>query len=150
MRKLVLALTGLLAGGVLTGAALAMPSSSASREAAPAAAPAHRTLTIQHVYRGCHTFSNGKTRSPLMRLTLAPGGRLTIINADVDAHQLVERSGPAKLRLGGPMMMSHSRTVVFTRNGVYRLRTRTVDMPGMMEVETRGPDNILRVVVTVG
>lgn len=146
MRKLTIALTGFLAGGVLAGAAFAVPPSGGSS----AAAPTHRTLTIQHVYRGCHTWSNGKTRSPLMRLTLAPGGRLTILNADFDAHQLVELSGPAKLRLGGPMMMSHGRTVAFTRNGAYRLRTKTVDMPGMMEVETKGPDNVLRLVVTVG
>ena len=90
-------------------------------------------------------------RSPMMRLTLAAGGRLSILDQDLDAHKLMQVSGPARLRLGGPMMMNHGTIVSFPKKGVYRLRTKTVEMPGGMtiEAETIGPDNTLRLVVTV-
>jgi hypothetical protein len=91
-----------------------------------------------------------------MRLTLKQGGKLAILDQDVDAHQLVQLSGPARLRVGGPMLMNHGTVVSFARKGLYRLRTRTVEMPGGtgmngtgMKVKTIGPDNTLRLVVTV-
>ena len=36
-----------------------------------------------------------------------------------------------------------------TKKGVYRFGTKTVPMPGAMEVKTTGPDNNLRLVITV-
>lgn len=107
-------------------------------------------LTIQHVQRGCHVWSNGKTRAAMMRLHLKPGQTLSIMDMDVDAHQMMEFAGPMHLRMGGPMMMNHGMTLTFTRKGVYRLGTKTVEMPGgMTDVKTIGPDNKLRLVVTV-
>jgi hypothetical protein len=118
--------------------------------ASASTAPASRKLTIQHVLRGCHVWSNGKTTSPMMRLALKPGGRLSILDQDVDAHQLMQLSGPVRLHLGGPMMTSRGMTIAFTRRGIYRLQTKTVEMPGMeMDVKTVGPDNALRLMVTV-
>src|SRR6266511_3381394 len=90
-----------------------------------------------------------RTTTPTMRLSVGRGGRLSILNQDVDAHQLLQLSGPTKLHLGGPMMMNHGTTIAFAKRGVYRLKTKTVEMPGMAEVETIGPDNTLRLVVTV-
>lgn len=71
--------------------------------------------------------------------------------ADVDPTyvQMMEFAGPARLHLGGPMMMSHSRTISFPAKGTYRIGTKTVEMPGAMDVKTIGPDNNLRLVVTV-
>ena len=122
----------------------------------PAAAAATRSLTIQHVMRGCHVWSNGMTSASMMRFTLKPNGRLMILNHDVDVHQLMELAGPAQLRVGGPMLMNHGTVVSFPMKGVYTLRTRTVEMPtgtGMngtgMQAKTIGPDNTLRLVIRV-
>lgn len=111
---------------------------------------ATRKLTIQHVQKGCHVWSNGKTTAPAMRLQLKSGQKLSILDADVDAHQMVQLSGPMHVRMGGPMMMNHGLTLAFPTKGVYRLGTKTVEMPGGgMDVKTVGPDNHLRLVVTV-
>jgi hypothetical protein len=124
--------------------------SSAMTMSSAAAVPAARKLTIQHVTNGCHVWSNGSTTAPTMRLALTPGGKLSILDQDVDAHQLVQLAGPARLHLGGPMMANHGTSLVFARKGVYRFKTRTVEMPGMeMEAKTVGPDNTLRLLVSV-
>jgi plastocyanin len=114
-----------------------------------ASGPATAKLTIQHVQKGCHVWSNGKTTAAMMRLHLKVGQKLSILDMDVDAHQMVQFSGPARMGMGGPMMMNRSVTLMFSKKGVYRLGTKTVPMPGAMEVKTIGPDNNLRLVVTV-
>jgi hypothetical protein len=107
-------------------------------------------LTIQHVQKGCHVWSNGQTTATMMRLHLKPGQKLSILDMDVDAHQMMEFAGPMHLRMGGPMMMNHDMTISFAKKGVYRLGTKTVEMPGgSMNIKTVGPDNKLRLVVTV-
>jgi hypothetical protein len=115
-----------------------------------AMAPASSKLTIQHVQRGCHVWSNGETIGKTMRLRLRSGGRLSVLDQDVDAHQMLQFAGPMRLHMGAPMMMARGTTITFRKKGVYRLGTRTVEMPGgMPEVKTQGPDNKLRLVVTV-
>lgn len=48
------------------------------------------------------------------------------------------------------MMMNCGLTLEFTRKGIYRLGTKTVQMPGGgMDVKTVGPDNHLRLMVAV-
>jgi len=106
-------------------------------------------LTIQHVQRGCHVWSNGKTTGTMMRLHLRRGQRLSIMDMDVDAHRMMQFSGPMPMQMGAAMMMNHGMTMRFTRKGTYRFGTKTVPMPGAMEVKTVGPDNKLRLVVTV-
>ena len=115
------------------------------------ATPAARKLTIVHVQRGCHVWSNGTTTATMMRLHLTRGQHLQIMDMDVDAHQMMEFGGPAHMRMGGPMMMNRGMTLSFPRAGVYHLGMKTVEMPGMasMDVKTIGPDNKLRLVVTV-
>jgi len=168
MRNLLIATTGFLVGTGLFVALLvaltstknvtvttqaAMPQMAqggTAMMASASTAPASSKLTIQHVQRGCHVWSNGKTTSPMMRLALKPGGTLSVLDQDVDAHQMLQFAGPMRLHMGGPMMMARRRTIAFPRKGVYRLGTQTVEMPGgMMDVKTIGPDNKLRLVVTV-
>lgn len=88
---------------------------------------------------------------PMMRLHLKPGQKLSILDSDVDPHQMMELGGPMHIRMGGPMMMNHGMTLSFMKKGVYRFGTKTVEMPGggEMDVKTIGPDNHLRLVVTV-
>jgi hypothetical protein len=171
MRNLLVALVGFLVGGGLVVAlVVALPeTTSATVTQAPATsampmgsgmgsmmmggatAPTARKLTIQHIERGCHVWSNGTTTAAVMRLTLQPGQHLSIRDMDVDAHQMLQFAGPAHLSLGRPMMMNHSVTLSFPKVGVYRLGTKTVPMPGgmNMDVKTIGPDNHLRLEVTV-
>ena len=140
-------------GSMSNGSMMSTSSATArgSMTAAPTtASPAAVKLTIQHVQRGCHVWSNGMRTGAMMRLHLQAGQKLAIVDDDVDAHQMMERSGPMHLQLGRPMMLSHGTTIAFPKKGVYRLATRTVEMPGGgMDVKTTGPDNNLRLVVTV-
>lgn len=108
-------------------------------------------LTIVHVQRGCHVWSHGTMTGAMMRLHLKPGQKLSIVDMDVDPHQLTQLGGPMHVRMGGPMMTNKGMTLSFPKKGVYRLATHTVDMPGggHMDVKTIGPDNHLRLVVTV-
>jgi hypothetical protein len=87
----------------------------------------------------------------MMRLHLRVGQRLSILDQDVDAHQMLEFAGPMRLHMSRPMMTNRGMTIAFTKKGVYQLATKTVEMPGMggMDVKTIGPDNKLRLVVTV-
>jgi hypothetical protein len=122
------------------------------QSAAPvAAAPDSAQLTILHVQEGCHIWSDGNRRAATMRLTMAEGGTLTLVNQDVDVHRLVQLAGP-DVALGGTLMMGGRTALVFSEPGLYRLRTETVEVEGMeemMDVETEGPDNELEVEVEV-
>ena len=126
---------------------------SVSATARPTTASAQTVrLTIQHVQRGCHVWSNGKTTGAMMRLHLTQGQTLSIMDMDVDAHQMMQFAGPTHMQMGGPMMTTHGMKMTFTTKGSYRFGTRTVEMAGMAgmaDVKTIGPDNKLRLVVTV-
>ena len=163
MRNLLLTLTGFIVGaGLIAAVAFALPrQTTVTATGMPiagamgggmmgaTAAPATAKLSIQHVQKGCHVWSNGKTTAAMMRLHLEVGQKLSILDMDVDAHQMMQFAGPARLRMGGPMMMNRNMTLSFSKKGVYRLGTKTVEMPGAMQVKTIGPDNKLRLVVTV-
>lgn len=127
----------------------AMNASLTSGSRMTVARPQTASLTIQHVEHGCHVWSDGRISRSLMRLHLRIGQRLAVLDQDVDAHQLVELAGPAPLRLGRPLIMSHGTTIAFAKPGTYRLGTKTVPMPGAMDIKTVGPDNRLRLLVTV-
>lgn len=164
IRNLLAAFTGLIvAAGIVTAVALAVPrhvtvttsgmpmagAMATGMMSGTTATPAAAKLTIQHVQKGCHVWSNGKSTAAMMRLHLKKGQRLTIYDMDVDAHQMMQFGGPARVHMGGPMMMSKSMTLSFPKAGVYRLGTKTVETPGAMEVKTTGTDNSLRLLVTV-
>jgi hypothetical protein len=174
MRYLLIALTGFLVGtGMVVGLVVALPQTtnatatqaSGQRVVMPqmssaingmssgtiaSASQATQRLTIQHAQRGCHVWSDGQTTGAMMRLHLKLGQKLSILDQDVDAHQMMELAGPMHLRMGGPMMTNDGMTLRFMKKGVYRLGTKTVEMKGAgMDVKTVGPDNHLRLLVTV-
>jgi hypothetical protein len=105
-----------------------------------AATPAASTLNIVHVQRGCHVWNNGTKAGPQMRMMLAAGGTLRITDEDVDPHKLIQVAGP-KVMLGKAMMTGDVAQISFPTKGVYKFTTKTLEMPGMAEVETIGPDN---------
>jgi hypothetical protein len=173
MRLILVTLTGFLVGSAMVAAVALIPlSTSAARPAGassnhmsaaamskgmamnaatrPTIAGAQTVnLTIQHVQRGCHVWSNGKATAAMMRLHLKQGQTLSIMDMDVDAHQMMQFAGPTHMRMGGPMMTTHGMKMTFTQKGTYRFGSRTVEMAGMADVKTIGPDNKLRLVVTV-
>ena len=155
MTKILVVIVGLIAGGaIVTGSAVA-----ADRGANPAVAPTTMSgmmttasgmtkLTIQHVQKGCHIWSDGTRGAASMRLNLRRGARLRIVDQDIDPHGLVQVAGP-KLSFKGHMMMGQSQTITFTKPGVYKLKNRVVEMGPEMEVKTIGPDNTLRLTISV-
>ena len=113
-----------------------------------AATPAASKLNIVHVQRGCHVWSNGTRSGPAMRMMLAAGGTLRITDEDIDPHRLIQVAGP-KVMLGKAMMTGDVAQISFPTKGVYKFTTRTLEMPGMAEVKTTGPDNHLMLTINV-
>jgi len=105
-------------------------------------------LTILHVQKGCHVWSNGTAQMAAMRLTMKPGQMLQIMNQDLDMHRMMQLSGPAMM-LGGPMKTGQAQSLTFTKPGTYTFDTKSSEMKGMPEAETIGPDNTLRLTVIV-
>jgi plastocyanin len=136
--KISIALAGLAASAVLVGAAVAAPSTA--------------TLTIRHQTKGCHTwaFAGGAWKAS-QQVTLAKGGKLTIVDNDIMPHTLVQQSGPqAKLSTPAMRHMGARATAVFAKAGTYVFKTRAgEDYPSMSHIKTIGEDNVLRLVVTV-
>ena len=108
------------------------------------------TLTIRHQLRGCHTWSfNGGAYKASLKITLARGTALKVIDNDMMPHKLIQLSGP-KAKLIAPAMnhMSAQAKVIFAKKGMYKFTTK----PGedyMKGIKTVGPDNVLRLTVTV-
>jgi hypothetical protein len=122
--------------------------------AANAPAPRTGSLVIHHQTRGCHawSFDNGRFAAS-QSITLARGAKLTITDADVMSHTLVELSGPSVQTTGGMSMRMMGRktptmTVTFSHAGTYRFRTHAGE-DYMAGVKTTGPDNVLRLTVVV-
>jgi len=108
------------------------------------------TLTIRHQMRGCHawSFNNGRYTASL-KVRLARGTTLTVIDNDVMPHKLIQLAGP-KAKLVTPAMkhMSAQAKVVFAKKGTYRFTTKAGE-DYMKGIKTIGPDNVLRLTVTV-
>ena len=128
--------------------AMHMSSGTMMGNANATATPAAQTLNIVHVQRGCHVWSNGTKSGATMQMMLMAGGTLRITDEDVDPHKLIQVAGP-QVMLGKAMMTGDVAQISFPMRGVYRFTTKTLEMPGMAEVETIGPDNHLMLTVNV-
>ena len=108
------------------------------------------TLTIRHQTRGCHAWSfNGGPYKASLKITVARGTMLKVVDNDVMPHKLIQLAGP-KAKLVSPAMrrMSAQAKVVFAKKGTYRFTTK----PGedyIKGIKTIGADNVLRVTVVV-
>jgi plastocyanin len=96
-------------------------------------------LTIVHIVRGCHNWTDGKTIAEKADVTLRRGGRLTILNQDVDLHKVRQMAGP-RIATGKAIGMNRSLKLRFAKPGLYRFMTVTSEMPGMPEMMTIDPD----------
>jgi hypothetical protein len=83
-----------------------------------------------------------------LHLAVHAGSRLLVTNQDVDMHLLRQMEGP-HMMLGRAMPQGGHHMLRFMKPGVYRFTTKVMPMSGMPEVETTGPDNVLRLTVTV-
>jgi hypothetical protein len=105
-------------------------------------------LTIVHIVQGCHNWTDGSKLAEKAQVTMRRGGKVTILNQDVDVHKLVQLAGP-HVATGAKMPMNKSVVVRFARAGTYRFKTVTSEMEGMPEMKTMGPDYRLLLTVTV-
>ena len=117
---------------------------------AAAASPTVR-LTILHVSQGCHVWGTNDSQ-PLgakRRITLARGARLVIRDNCTMSFDLSQVAGP-KLTLGDPRMYpGTTRTIVFRKVGLYRLKAKNVESSADMGLPTLGHDNTLVLTVRV-
>jgi plastocyanin len=116
------------------------------------AATQKTTLTIRHQTRGCHTWSfNGGAYKASLKITVARGTTLKVVDNDVMPHKLVQLAGP-KATLITPAMnhMSAQAKIVFAKSGTYRFTTKAgEDYSYMSGMKTIGEDNVLRLSVVV-
>ncbi len=129
--------------------ALALAAGFALTSTAFAHAPQAK-LTIRHQLRGCHTwsFDNGPYKASL-KVSVARGTTVVVTDNDMMPHKLIQLVGPA-VKLSGAAMnhMGATARVTFLKKGTYRFGTK----PGedyMKGIKTVGPDNVMRLIVTV-
>ena len=151
MRKLLFSAAGVLSVG------LAVIGTAVAHGPGPVHSPTGRVitmkgqspdLTIVHIVQGCHNWTNGSKLSEKAVVTMRRGGKLTILNQDVDAHKVVQLTG-RKIATGARMTMNRSVTLRFTNSGTYRFKTVTSEIMGMPMMKTVGPDYRLLLTVNV-
>jgi len=134
--------------------------------ATAATPPRTATILIHHQLHGCHAWSvNGGPFRASQTVLLRRGGSMTVTNDDVMPHHLIKVSGHSVRMSSGesmPMHMGHdydeapghmdhmgaTTKVVFASAGTYRFKT-VAGEDYMAGVHTVGPDNQLRLTVTV-
>ena len=106
-------------------------------------------LAIVHTVQVCHIWQTSHGQAAATSLKLKKGDRITIrVSCPMD-FQLVQVKGP-KLVLGDPTLHTGTqRTIAFPKRGVYVLRATNVQSSADMGLQTLGPDNVLRLTVTV-
>src|SRR5438105_10724350 len=128
---------------------LALAASGVVAGSAVAHAP-QATLTIRHQTHGCHAWSfDGSAYKASLKIRLARGTTLAVIDNDVMSHKLIQLTGPkAKLITPAMSRMSAQAKVVFAAKGRYTFATKAGE-DYMQGIKTVGPDNVLRLTVVV-
>jgi len=151
MKKLLFSIAGVLTVG------LAVMGTALAHGPGPVHAPTGRViklqgqspaLTIVHIVQGCHNWTNGSKLAEKAVVTMRPGGVMTILNQDVDAHKVVQLAGP-KIATGKRMVMNATVKLRFPKSGTYRFKTVTSEIMGMPMMKTVGPDYRLLLTVNV-
>ncbi|HVC87824.1 MAG TPA: hypothetical protein VNC40_10420 [Gaiellaceae bacterium] len=106
-------------------------------------------LAIVHTVHGCHIWQTTRNLGAATTLTLKRGGRITLrVSCPMD-FKLAQLRGP-KLVLGNPVLHTGTqRSVTFPRNGVYVISATNLQTSAEVGLQTLGPDNVLRLTVTV-
>ena len=117
---------------------------------AASASPTVR-LTILHVLQGCHVWAtnDSKALGAKRRITLPRGGKIVIRDNCTMEFDFSQVAGP-KLDLGDTRTYpGTTRTIVFRKVGLYRLKAKNVESSTDMGLQTLGPDNTLVLIVRV-
>ena len=106
-------------------------------------------LSIIHTVSGCHIWQAIHAHGPATTLKLKQGDKITLrVSCPMD-FTLVQVKGP-RLALGDPTMHTGTqRTIKFAKRGVYVLQAKNIQSSADMGLQTLGPDNSLRLTVTV-
>jgi plastocyanin len=118
---------------------------------AAVAAPKQVTVTIQHQTRGCHAWAVGHGAfAATHAVTVTRGATLTFVNNDVMPQKIVLKSGAKVSFVGKPNLAKPAASVkvVFPKAGVYTFST-VAGEDYVKGIKTVGPDNVLKLVVTV-
>jgi len=106
-------------------------------------------LTIMHFFQGCHVWGTNDSQAlgPSRSITVTRGTKVVIrINCPM-SFDFSQVSGP-KLNLGDPRTYpGTTRTIVFRKPGLYRLKAVNVETSADMGLQTLGPDNTLTLTV---
>ena len=107
-------------------------------------------VVIRHQTRGCHTWSvNGGRFAASRSLRVRVGATVTFSDMDIMPQTLMQTRGPRATIRGAAMGPGHPHGQVhFDRPGTYVFTTRAGE-DDVAGVHTVGPDNHLRLVVTV-
>jgi hypothetical protein len=117
---------------------------------AAAASPTVR-MTIIHVVQGCHVWGTNDSRQlgAKRKISLVRGAKLVIRDNCAMSFDFSQVAGP-KLKLGDPRTYpGTTRTIVFRKVGLYRLKAKNVESSADMGLQTLGPDNTLVLTVRV-
>ena len=117
---------------------------------AAAASPTVR-MTIVHFVQGCHVWGtkDGQPLGPKRTITLKLGAKLVIRDNCPMTFDFSQVAGP-KLKLGNPRTYpGTTRTFIFRKAGLYRLKAKNVETSDDQGLETLGPDNVLVLTVRV-
>jgi hypothetical protein len=103
-------------------------------------------LSIVHVVQVWHTTRNV---GPATAVQLRHGGKLVVRDSCPMDFTLAQLAGPP-VALGDPTFHSGTqRTFTFAKKGRYVLQATETMSSAAMGLQTLGPDNVLRLVVTV-
>jgi hypothetical protein len=106
-------------------------------------------LVISHVAAHCHVWTRAQaTLGPVAKLKVRAGTRVRIRPDCPMDFDLAQTKGP-KLALGGRIFAGSSRTIVFRKAGVYRLKATNVQTPEERGLTTLGDPNVLVLTVVV-
>jgi hypothetical protein len=104
-----------------------------------------------HVVEGCHVWGTNDSQplGPKRKISLGRGSKLVIRDNCSMSFNFSQVAGP-KLHLGDPRTYpGTTRTIVFRRAGLYRLKATNVESSQDMGLQTLGPDNTLVLTVRV-
>jgi hypothetical protein len=133
---------------LVLGAVLGLVLAAVPVGTAAAASPTFR-LSILHTVHGCHVWMTAKVLGPRTTITVRRGTRLELRALCPMDFDVAQTAGP-RLALGAPRLLrGTTRSILFSRPGVYRLTARNVQAPAQVGLQTLGPDNVLRLTVVV-
>jgi len=128
--------------GILVATAVIAPAAVAS--------PTVR-MTIMHVVEACHVWGTNDSQplGPKRRISLHRGSKLVIRDNCTMSFDFSQVAGP-RLNLGPARTYpGTTRTIVFRKAGLYRIKGKNVESAADMGLQTLGPDNTLVLTVRV-